>query len=181
MRHWSAPFSNVQIWMIWSSVFPETYQRTVVHEMLHVIGIGHEHDRTDAPDCSVDPEHRTYNLLTDYDPTSIMSYCTIANGRDPLDYDMTALDALGVEILYPEGPDLPIRCNAGCIDTADGAILRTDGSARDDWTFRGGLNWWMVSLPWWRTGTSSTISSDVLDVFARRSSPIDNCPLFPTP
>lgn len=155
--------TDVQVWMIWSGTFSEIYQRTIVHEMLHVIGIGHEHDRVDAPDCSVDPSHRSYNLLTEYDPTSIMSYCAVANGRDSLDYYMTALDALGVEILYPKGPDLPIRCKAGCIDTADGVILRTDGRARDDWTFRGGLEWWTASLPWWRTGTSSTVGSGVLD------------------
>jgi len=76
-------------------------------------------------------------VLTLYDPISVMNYCSAANGRDTSSFIPTLLDLLGMEMLYPSNRTYPVGCWNGCVLTASGAIVRTDGSVTSDWTSRG--------------------------------------------
>lgn len=91
-----------------------------------------------APDSS-------FELLTIYDPHSVMSYCAVPNGRDPNEFQPTALDLLGAEMTYPLNTTYPIGCQSGCFYSGNGVISRTDGALTTNWTARGGLNVEIIS------------------------------------
>jgi hypothetical protein len=84
-------------------------------------------------------------LLTVYDPLSIMSYCANINGRAADDFHPTALDLLGMEMTYPLNTTYPIGCKSGCFQTGNGAITRTDGMVTTRWMTRGAQNVIMIS------------------------------------
>jgi hypothetical protein len=44
-----------------------------------------------------------------------------------------------MEMLYPSSRIYPIGCMNGCVFTANGAIVRTDGAITSDWTSRGAV------------------------------------------
>lgn len=55
---------------------------TVIHEFGHVAGLAHEHNHYDAPKADKSCSHYERNFTTkleytDFDPASIMSYCSI--------------------------------------------------------------------------------------------------------
>jgi hypothetical protein len=77
-------------------------------------------------------------LLTEYDPNSVMNYCSLA--RAPDDWRPTGLDLLGAEMTYPQPRTYPLACSSGCFYTGDGVITRTDGVITSDWAARGGKN-----------------------------------------
>lgn len=110
------------------------------------------------------PDSRAMGL-TPYDRHSIMNYCreAAASNTDPevTEWRPTPLDQLGLEILYPTGDALAIRCADACVQTEGGVILRMNGSAVDEWSGRGALEWW-TSTPTWKKGTTTVASSGVL-------------------
>jgi hypothetical protein len=87
----------------------------------------------------------SFELLTTYDPFSIMNYCAVPNGRDPNDFRPTALDLLGMEMTYPLNTTYPIGCKSGCFYSGTGVITRTDGAITTNWTARGGKNVSLIS------------------------------------
>lgn len=73
---------------------------TAIHEFGHALGLNHEHERTDAPQCKNEMERNPQGQATvyvgSYDPDSIMNYCHNEN--------LTVLssgDAAGLAFLYP--------------------------------------------------------------------------------
>jgi hypothetical protein len=132
----------------------------VVHEMGHVLGFRHEHERDDNPHlCCVDvnqdgncnplswkapdfgeapPGKGTKTgFLTKYDPTSIMSYCAAFYGSGEVGF--SPMDALGAEIMYPLSYSRRLGCGTGCFHTSTGVSTRRDGSLVSDWTARGAV------------------------------------------
>jgi hypothetical protein len=98
-------------------------------------------------------------LLTVYDPRSIMNYCNHQNGRGWDEFRPTPLDLLGAEMVYPVNTTYPIGCRSGCFRTPTGVITRTDGSITTDWTERGGLNVtvWPFNLATWTWIDTATL------------------------
>jgi len=87
----------------------------------------------------------SYKLLTIYDRQSVMNYCAGSPadpdfGREPGDFMPTALDLLGVEMLYPLSSGTPLGCKQGCFKTSTGVVARGDAVVTSDWTARGALN-----------------------------------------
>jgi hypothetical protein len=98
--------------------------------------------------------------LTPYDANSIMNYCSnrAQDYNEPTltDYQLTPLDKLGIEVLYPRGNVLSLRCSSACIGTGSGVLVRTNGSVVDEWTWRGAWQWWSIGFyhqnPTWSEG-----------------------------
>lgn len=103
----------------------------------------------------------TVELLTIYDPRSVMNYCSRENGRGSDEFRPTPLDRLGAEMVYPVETTYPIGCRSGCFRSATGVITRTDGSITTDWTERGGLGVtvWPFNLATWTWIETNTLPS----------------------
>jgi hypothetical protein len=84
-------------------------------------------------------------VLTTYDPLSIMDYCNYTNGRDRTDFTATALDRLGMEMLYPSTRTYGIGCGGGCLYSGDGVILRSNGAITSEWAARGAAG---ITMTW---------------------------------
>jgi len=101
----------------------------------------------------------SYTLLTLYDPQSIMNYCSAEFGRLPEDSAPTALDLLGVAMLYPQSNGSPLGCGKGCFKTSTGVIVRTDGVVMSDWMARGAIS---VPISLTTTPGGSTLPASAL-------------------
>jgi hypothetical protein len=78
----------------------------------------------------------TLQRMTAYDPDSIMNYCRQASG-----YQLTPLDLLGLEMIYPLNVNYPIGCSDSCFYANGGVITRQDhGAVTTSWMTRGALN-----------------------------------------
>jgi hypothetical protein len=89
--------------------------------------------------------------LTVFDPESVMSYCSGRPNRS------SALDRLGMEILYPFANPNSLGCRDGCLLGGSGLTLRSNGTAQDAWSMRGAFPWWSLPLRWRRDGYSATV------------------------
>ena len=73
---------------------------TDIHEFGHAVGLLHEHQRADQNDCnrqSKQEESYSNRYATEYDPYSVMSYCS--NNRD-----LSSGDIAGLNYLYSNKP-----------------------------------------------------------------------------
>jgi hypothetical protein len=140
----------------------------LIHEMGHILGASHEHIRSDATACNSAQINNADNYLTPYEQASVMDYCR----KDVLpltDYDLTELDQLGMEILYPFlGQSLDIECKDSCFyrGTGQGVISRTNSVFVDEWSVRGALPWWTGTGPDWFANGAPIGSPAVLSAAA---------------
>lgn len=119
------------------------FRKTMIHEFGHSLGLPHEHNHPDETCGQPNDNARPIAPLTEYDPDSVMNYCK-SDGRF-----LTALDQLGIEMLYPFAGTRDVECGEGCFKTTFRTLLvRLDGAAVDEWTARGALPPW-----WWDDGT----------------------------
>lgn len=73
---------------------------TSIHEFGHVLGFLHENNRSDAPEhCQSLPGPRDTELLTPYDPFSIMNYC---NREAIWDGTLSPSDIVELRVIYGE-------------------------------------------------------------------------------
>ncbi len=113
---------------------------TAVHEFGHALGLAHEHERTDAPNCNDQQrQSQTSNLVYvgKYDPSSIMNYCKSNNINS-----LSAGDVGGLNFLYPKAPIssgelagefyLKARHSDKCVDISGSS--RDDGANVQQWT-----------------------------------------------
>jgi len=107
----------------------------ILHEFGHLLGFDHEFMRDDNEGaCEVAEGNNTVGtFLTVYDEESIMNetYC----GFRPA---LTAIDELGVEIVYP-GSDYQPLAGTFSFRLAGGMVIRDNGVFTTDWTRRGAL------------------------------------------
>jgi hypothetical protein len=92
-----------------------------------------------------------YQRMTIYDPVSVMNDCRYSNGATE-DWP-TALDILGLRILYPNSPGThKLGCKNGCFYNGSGGVIVNDaGSVTSDWSALGALN----IIPTWHVGAWS--------------------------
>jgi hypothetical protein len=145
---------------------------SAVHEIGHGLGLPHEHQRLDRPsdieatcaDGNPNPDKWTndwqysldssFRLLTQYDGLdSVMSYCRDLDrdGVPDLLPELSAMDRLGIEMLYPFNLTRRIVAIGGVM-SADGAtaIVRSDVSTTFtvDWIARGGMSSALSNFRW---------------------------------
>ena len=151
------PESSITVNAYENGPFSEPQTKSMfVHEVGHVLGWPHEHERADRPmsfaacddlgKATTLPPNHTH--LTEYDPDSIMNYCRDVNGDNQGDgytpavsASLTAQDRAGAQMLFgfPDPFTMPQRyfCSevfdrlfVGRFDanaTADALCLRSDG------------------------------------------------------
>lgn len=89
-----------------AAIAPLTLNGVVRHELGHVLGFRHEHERPESGQpagCS----GANWSALTVYDPASVMHYrLPYQCGAQQSDYTISALDQQGAAILYP--PPAPL-------------------------------------------------------------------------
>ncbi len=129
---------------------PPASTGTARHEFLHALGFLHEQRRLDSqancpaalvPSGNNDPAPGA-DLLTPYDPQSIMNYCRTQAGPD-----LTAFDRLGLRIVYPKSFSRKVRGTLA-FQTAEGLVTRTEGELTTDWTGDGALDQVIADLSW---------------------------------
>ncbi|HET9953744.1 MAG TPA: M12 family metallopeptidase, partial [Polyangiaceae bacterium] len=141
-------------------LFPPTYDSNVLTEKDKGASASRVRDRT---------KKDSFKPLTEYDFFSVMNYCSgrYVDFPDPIksDWRLTSYDALGIEMLYPrsgQGAALELGCGKACFRTTPfGALIRSNGSVRDEWTARGGKEWWL-NTPVWQLPGGKTITANSL-------------------
>jgi len=74
---------------------------TAVHEFGHALGLIHEHGRPDAPPCYGRENMSGTQLLTEYDPDSVMNYCHIYEKLISYENILSKKDIESIQKLYP--------------------------------------------------------------------------------
>jgi hypothetical protein len=100
-------------------------QSVAIHEFGHVLGLAHEHLRSDvANDCAKSMEYQSTvgRTLGSYDPDSIMNYCN--NIIHPQQTTLSLLDKQGIVSLYSRGEE-------GTLDPGRPKLTLTQNSFTD--------------------------------------------------
>jgi hypothetical protein len=144
---------------------PDRIADVAVHEVGHGLGFGHEHQRMGANGSWEEPlcefEQNRYNAgvdagntveivnrspvaftkLTQFDPQSIMNYCSTKapNGAPLTGAALTDLDRLGLEILYPGPAPQPVALSSALFTVMGRSVGRSDLWLSPGWLSRGAL------------------------------------------
>jgi hypothetical protein len=151
------------------------WDAVVEHEAAHVLGFSHEWDRDDFDTTCVGPrpdpmtpgdgEHGPEEgvRFTRYDHRSVLNETYCGDGTPGL----SAMDQIGLAIVYPDGSPIPIRAtngfNLGSLIVANGI-----GELTTTWTWGGASEQVYDEVPHWLTqadevGTGISIPVSSLD------------------